>query len=86
MPHFVPQLAPLPSFSVIISIFLPIFPVSSPLSLSINLVSSPPTLLCLAFSSVCGAVRASVSAFCAKDVAAIAVGESGMYYKERKPV
>lgn len=79
MPHFVPQFATLPSFNIVISIFLPVFPVSSPLSLSVNLVFSPPTRLCLAFASVRGAVRASVSALWAKDVAGIAVGESGMY-------
>lgn len=75
MPHFVPRLSTLPSFYVIISIF----PASSPLSLSVSLVIFLPTRLCLALASVCGAVRASVSALWAKDAAGIGVEESQMH-------
>lgn len=56
VPHFVPQLSTLPSLTVIISIFWPVFSVSSPLSSSVNLFISPPTrlcLLCLTRTSVC---------------------------------
>lgn len=73
VPHFVPQLSTLPSLTVIISIFSPVFSVSSPLSSSVNLFISPPTrlcLLCLTCTSVCIAVRASFSALWAKDAAA----------------
>ena len=61
VPHFVSQLSTLPSFSVISSTLSPIFPVSCPLSSSVNLSISPPTRLCLARASVCEAsVRLSV--------------------------
>lgn len=61
---------PFPYSASLFPSFHPSFLVSSPLSSSVNLFISPPTRLCLARASVCGAVRASVSALWAKDAAA----------------